>query len=155
MMQMSKILMIGLIVATSSWGAFTKSSIASEDSRQMVELPKMMQEHMLANMRDHLVALNEMLGELAVGNVDKAGEIAEKRLGMSSMSLHGAAHLGKFMPKEMGAIGTNMHRAASQFVIIAKNAELEPGKKSQRKIYKALQEITANCNACHQGYRIR
>ena len=96
-----------------------------------------------------------MLGELAVGNVDKAGEIAEKRLGMSSMSLHGAAHLGKFMPKEMGAIGTNMHRAASQFVIIAKNAELEPGKKSQRKIYKALQEITANCNACHQGYRIR
>lgn len=154
-MQMSKILMIGLIVATSSWGAFTKSSIASEDSRQMVELPKMMQEHMLANMRDHLVALNEMLGELAVGNVDKAGEIAEKRLGMSSMSLHGAAHLGKFMPKEMGAIGTNMHRAASQFVIIAKNAELEPGKKSQRKIYKALQEITANCNACHQGYRIR
>ena len=154
-MQMSKILMVGLILAISSGYAFTKSSIASEDSRQMVELPKMMQEHMLANMRDHLVALNEMLGELALGNVDKAGEIAEKRLGMSSMSLHGAAHLGKFMPKEMGAIGTNMHRAASRFVIIAKNAELEPGKTAQRKVYKALQEITANCNACHQGYRIR
>ncbi|MCP4937167.1 MAG: hypothetical protein GY927_23905 [bacterium] len=147
--------MIGLIFAISSWSAFPKSSIASQDNRQMVELPKMMQEHMLANMRDHLVALNEMLGELAQGDIDKASVIAEKRLGMSSMSLHGAAHLGKFMPKEMGVIGTNMHRAASQFVIIAKNAELEPSKKSQRKIYKALQEITANCNACHQGYRIR
>ena len=155
MMRMSKTLMIGLILAFSGLSASTKTSIASEDSRQMVELPKMMQVHMLANMRDHLVALNEMLGELALGNVDKAGEIAEKRLGMSSMSLHGAAHMGKFIPKEMGSIGTNMHRAASQFVIIAKNAELEPGKTSQRKVYKALQEITANCNACHQGYRIR
>jgi hypothetical protein len=115
----------------------------------------MMQDHMLANMRDHLRALDEILGELAEGNVDAASEIAEARLGMSSLSLHGAEHLAQFMPKEMGAIGTQMHRAASRFVIAAQNAEMNPGLEAQHKVYRALQEITENCNACHQGYRIR
>lgn len=128
---------------------------AAEDTRQLVELPPMMQSHMLANMRDHLVALNEILGELADGNVDAAAKIAEARLGMSSLSLHGAEHLGKFMPAEMGAIGTQMHRAASRFVIVAQDAEMNPGKDAQHKVYRALQGITENCNACHQAYRIR
>lgn len=154
-MPRSKIWLTALIVAIAGWNVLPGTGSANEDSRQMVKLPKMMQDHMLANMRDHLVALDEMLGELAEGNIDKASDIAEKRLGMSSMSLHGAAHLGKFMPKEMGQIGTQMHHAASRFVVIARNAELEPGTKSQHKVYKALQEITSYCNACHQGYRIR
>ena len=150
-----KILTAALVLAIAGWSQIPSVGSASKDARQMVKLPTMMQEHMLSNMRDHLVALDEILGELASGNTDKAGEIAEKRLGMSSLSLHGAAHMGKFMPKEMGMIGTQMHRAASRFVIVAKDAELEPGKESQRKVYKALQEVTSNCNACHQGYRIR
>lgn len=154
-MKLSNILMAGAVLALTSWSLVLHKATASEDTRQMVKLPAMMQEHMLANMRDHLVALDEMLGELAEGNIDKASEIAEARLGMSSMSLHGAAHMGKFMPKEMGQIGTQMHHAASRFVIVARDAELDPGKASQHKIYKALQEITQNCNACHQGYRIR
>ncbi len=128
---------------------------ASEDSRELVKLPPMMQEHMLANMRDHLVAMDEMLAALATGDIDTATKVAETRLGMSSMSLHGAEHMGPYMPKAMGAIGTQMHRAASQFVIVARDAELEPGLNAQRKVYKALQAITENCNACHQAYRIR
>lgn len=128
---------------------------AADDARQLVKLPAMMQEHMLANMRDHLAALDEMLAALADGKVDDAGAIAEKRLGMSSLSTHGAEHLGRFMPKEMGALGTQMHRAASRFVLVAQDAELNPGKSSQRQVYKALQAITESCNACHQAYKIR
>ena len=154
-MRISKILLLGAALIIAGGSITWQTGSAAEDSRQMVKLPPMMQDHMLANMRDHLVALDEMLGELSTGNVDKASEIAEKRLGMSSMGLHGAAHMGKFMPKEMGMIGTNMHRAASRFVVVARNAELEPGTDAQHKVYKALQEITTNCNACHQGYRIR
>ena len=128
---------------------------AAEDTREFVELPPMMQEHMLSNMRDHLAALNEILNELADGNVDAAAKIAEARLGMSSLSLHGAEHFAQFIPKGMGEIGTQMHRAASRFVIVAQDAELSPGRESQHKVYRALQEITENCNACHQSYRIR
>lgn len=128
---------------------------AAEDNRELVKLPPMMQEHMLANMRDHLVALNEIFAALAVGDTDQATQVAEARLGMSSMELHGAAHLGRYMPKEMGMIGTQLHRSASRFVIAAQDAELNPSKDAQREVYKALEEITANCNACHQGYRLR
>ena len=154
-MKLSGQILAAAMLFVIGWHLSAHSATANEDTRKMVKLPPMMQAHMLSNMRDHLAALNEMFDDLAQGNVDQAAEIAEKRLGMSSMSLHGAAHLGKFMPKEMGQIGTQMHRASSRFVIIARDAELEPGKASQRKVYKALADITANCNACHQGYRIR
>ncbi len=154
-MQKSGIAFVGLITIAVGLPLAVQSVKAVEDTRELVKLPQMMQAHMLANMRDHLVALDEILGQLAQGRTDKAAEIAEKRLGMSSLSLHGAEHLGKFMPKAMGQIGTQMHRAASRFVIAAQNAEFEPGKESQRKVYGALQKVTENCNACHQAYRIR
>ena len=37
------------------------TSAASTDKRELVELPEMMQQHMLSNMRDHLAAINEIL----------------------------------------------------------------------------------------------
>jgi len=147
---------LSITIAAGVWLATGFTSTASdEDTREFVELPPMMQAHMLANMRDHLVALDEILGELSDGNVDAAAAIAEKRLGMSSLSLHGAEHLAPYMPKAMRDIGTQMHRAASRFVVVAQDAELNPGKESQHKVYRALRNITRNCNACHQGYRIR
>jgi cytochrome c556 len=151
-MKISRVLIIGFFLSMVGLGL---ASHASEDDRELVKLPPMMQEHMLANMRDHLAAIEEILGELASGNVDEASAIAENRLGMSSLSLHGAKHLGKFMPEAMGAIGTQMHHAASRFSIVAQDAELNAGKTPQREVYKALQEITGNCNACHRAYRIR
>lgn len=128
---------------------------AGQDRRELVKLPPMMQEHMLANMRDHLAALDEILAQLAQGNADAASKIAENRLGMSSLSLHGADHLAPFLPEAMGEIGTRMHRAASRFVIVAQDAELGGDSQSRNKVYGALHEITQNCNACHQSYRIR
>ena len=154
-MKLFKSFLIGLMVVALGWSLDPNSATSAEDSRELVELPPMMQEHMLANMRDHLSTLNDMLGMLAEGNVDAAADIAEKKLGMSSLTLHGAEAFGKVMPKAMGAIGTQMHKASSRFVIVAQDAELNPGKASQRKVYRALQEITENCNACHQAYRLR
>ncbi len=154
-MRTFKSLFAGLLVAIAGCSLPPGSAGAGEDGRELVKLPPMMQEHMLANMRDHLVALNDLLAALAEGDVDNATAIAEKRLGMSSLSLHGAEQLSKFMPQGMAMLGTRMHHAASRFVIVARDAELDPGRESQRNVYKALQEITDNCNACHQTYRIR
>ena len=119
---------------------------SEEDKRQYVEMPKMMQEHQLANMRDHLMAINEILIEMGKGELDKAADIAETRLGMSSLSTHGASHMAKLIPKEMGAIGTSMHKAASRFALMAQEGEAIPA-------YKALQEITSACVACHAGFK--
>jgi hypothetical protein len=125
--------------------------VQADDGRQTVQLPDMMREHMLSNMRDHLLALEEITRYLANQQYDEAAEVAENRLGMSSMDLHGASHLGKFMPKEMGAIGTNMHRAASRFALAAQDAEIEGG---LHKAFSALSEVMQQCVACHAVYKV-
>ena len=123
-------------------------SVAGDDSRQLVELPEMMQKHMMANMRDHLKTINEILIHLSNNQMDKAANIAEQRIGMSSLGTHGAEHMGKFMPKGMRQAGTNMHKAASRFALQAEEGELLPA-------YKMLAEVTTTCVACHSAYRIK
>ena len=130
---------------------FLLNPVQADDGRQTVQLPDMMREHMLSNMRDHLLALEEITRYLANQQYDEAAEVAENRLGMSSMDLHGASHLGKFMPKEMGAIGTNMHRAASRFALAAQDAEIEGG---LNKAFSALSEVMQQCVACHAAYKV-
>lgn len=128
---------------------------AAEDGRELVSMPAPMQAHMLANMRDHLLALDGMLAALARGDVNEAGRIAESRIGMSSLDDHGASHMAPFMPEGMRAAGTAMHRAASRLVLAAQQADIEQSYAAQQKVFGALQEITAACNACHAGYRLR
>jgi hypothetical protein len=123
-------------------------AIADEDSRQLVDLPEMMQQHMMSNMRDHLVALNEILINMVNGDLDKAAEVAESRLGMSSLELHGASHMAKFMPEGMRQVGTSMHKAASRFALKAEEGEALAA-------YSTLSEVTSACVTCHSGYRIR
>lgn len=142
-------MLIRLIVAAII--LFLLNPAMADDGRQTVQLPDMMREHMLSNMRDHLLALEEITRYLANQQYDEAAEIAENRLGMSSMELHGASHLGKFMPREMGAIGTNMHRAASRFALAARDAELEGG---LSKAFSALSGVMQQCVACHSGYKV-
>ena len=127
----------------------------AEESRAMVRLPEPMQEHMLANMRDHLATLNDIFGDLAQGKFDAAAKLAEQRLGMSSLELHGASHMAPYMPKPMQDIGTSMHRAASRFAIMVQNAAVTQSFEAMKNVYGALHEVTATCAACHAGYRIR
>ncbi len=122
--------------------------IAVGDSRELVQLPEMMQDHMMANMRDHLVAINEILLSLGANEMDKAAEIAEQRLGMSSLDAHGASHMAEHMPVGMRELGENMHRAASRFALKAEEGE-------PLAAYGALSEVTTACVRCHSRYRIR
>lgn len=124
------------------------NALASNDSRIAVTLPQMMQQHMLANMRDHLAAINEILIYLGKDELEKAAEIAEYRLGMSSLESHGASHMAQFMPEGMRQAGTAMHKAASRFALKAQEGEVLSA-------YKALSDITSACVTCHAGYKIK
>lgn len=121
------------------------------DERSKVDFPSMMRDHMLGNMRDHLSALQEITAYLASAEYDQAADVAESRLGMSSMALHGAAHMAKIMPAEMAAIGTEMHRAASRFALSARDADIDGG---LAKAFGALSEVMQQCVACHSAYRV-
>jgi cytochrome c556 len=127
------------------------SAIAT-DARQKIEMPPMMQEHMLNNMRDHLRALQEIQAALAKSDFDKAADIAEQRIGMSSLDKHGAAHMAPYMPKPMQDIGTQMHRAPSRFSRTAQEAAV---KADMAPVLDDFSTLLKQCIACHDSYRLR
>jgi hypothetical protein len=128
-----------------------ESSNSESDARQLVEFPAKMRQHMLGNMRDHLTAISEIQQALSSGDFDKAADIAETRIGMSSLSAHGASHMAAFMPDKMQAIGTQMHRSASRFAVIAQESAVDGNVKSA---LAGLAKITQNCVACHAAFRV-
>lgn len=126
------------------------STLMAEDSRRKVDLPPMMQDHMKTNMRDHLLAIQQITDHLSKQQYEEASDVAENRLGMSSTGKHDAPKMGKLMPPEMRALGQAMHRSASQFARIAKDAELDGG---LEKAFGALSEVMQRCVSCHAVFR--
>lgn len=132
------LLVTGLILATAA---------AAADERVRVDMPAPMVSHMLGNMRDHITALNEIHTALATRDFERAAEVAEHRLGISSLAQHGADHMAAYMPKAMQAIGTDMHRSATRFARAAQERDLD-------KSLAELAAITRQCVACHAAYRV-
>lgn len=129
-----------------------EASKPAGDLRREVEFPPDLKEHTLANMRDHLLTLQRIQEALAKGSFDSAGQLAETRLGMSSLRLHGAHEVAKYMPQGMQDIGTAMHKSASRFALEAGNASATGDHKAP---FAALATLTAQCVACHAAYRLR
>jgi hypothetical protein len=150
---MARLPIVALLLLLAATGAGQAQQ--AQDTRQLVKLPAPLQAHMLGNMRDHLATLNAILGDVAAEKYGEAAKIAEARLGMSSLSLHGAAHLAPYMPKPMQDIGTSMHHAASRLVIVLQNAAVTPTAEAMRDINRALYAVTSACEACHASYRVR
>ena len=118
----------------------------------VVQFPAPLQDHMLANMRAHLTALADIQGHIATHHYDIAAEIAEQRLGMSSLKLHGAHEVAKYMPKGMQDAGSAMHHAASKFALTAQESAID---NDMGKSVAALATLTQACVACHAVYRVR
>jgi hypothetical protein len=123
----------------------------SGDSRQLVTFPEAMRLHTISSMRDHLLSLQEIDIALSKNDFDKASHIAEQRLGMSSLELHGAAHIAAYMPQGMQDIGTAMHHAASRFAVETQNASVS---NDVRPALAALGVVMQQCVACHAAYRL-
>ena len=130
----------------------TKKPLLAKDGRQLVSFPARLKEETLTNMRDHLLALQQIQAALAKQEYDLAADIAEQRLGMTSLNLHGAHEVAKYMPDGMKAAGSGMHRNASRFAVAAKDAAITGDLKP---VLEALSNVTAQCVACHAGYRLK
>ncbi len=128
--------------------ALLPATAQAADTRELVQLPDPMQEHLLQNMRNHLEVINRLLDMLGRESWDEAAFLAESELGMSSLDKHGAKHIAGFYPDPMQAIGTDMHRAASRFARTVSEGDLLAATR-------ALGEVTNACTRCHAAYRIR
>jgi len=78
----------------------TGEPMPAGDQCQLVSMPEQARELMQQYMLEHLSALTEILGYLAESNPDAAAEVAEIRMGKSSMGKHRATGMGpgRFMP---------------------------------------------------------
>lgn len=144
-------------------------AVSGPDARQRVDFPPAMRDHTLANMRDHLLALSEILATIAQGQYAQAGEIARARLGMESPSAAGcqggeAAGISRapqaadmdhrmagFMPEGMRGLGLEMHRAASLFADEAAKADASG---NAQPAMAALAQLSRQCAACHSAWRL-
>jgi hypothetical protein len=125
---------------------------AATAERELVSFPPRLKEDTLANMRDHLLAIQEITAYLAERKFDAAADTAETRLGMSSLQRHGAHEVAQYMPAGMREIGHGMHQAASRFATAAADAgatgEVGPA-------LRALSHMQASCVACHAAYQLK
>ena len=124
----------------------------AQDGRTLVHFPEAMRRHTLANMRDHLRALQEIQQALAGGEFAEAAKVAERRLGMSALEAHGAFERAEHMPEGMREIGSAMHRSASRFAIAAEDAAVTGDVEGA---LDALARVTSQCVACHDAYRVQ
>ena len=141
---MKRTVILTMIAATCSAPA-----AAADDARQLVTMPAPMSQHMLSNMRDHLLAVTEIQRALGAADYQRAADIAEQRIGLSSLESHGASHMAPFMPKPMQDIGTRMHKAASQFALVAQETGADG---NLSRAVGALSKVTEQCVACHAAY---
>ncbi len=133
-------------------GGHAEHGTAVPDARIAVDFPEPLRSHTLANMRDHLATMQQIQHALATGAYDNAANLAEQRLGLTSLALHGAHDVAKVMPEGMQAIGTVMHRSASQFAVEAANSGATG---DVRPALAALARVTGQCVACHAAYRMK
>jgi len=152
-MRMQKIMTVACCLAVTV--SFTVSAGKMEDTRIMVKLPSDIEKKMLVNMRDHIGALDDIIQAVQAGEYDEAQEVAESRLGWSSLVRRGDQEVANHWAKPMQKMADQMYRSASDFVIVAQNASVEDSKESYQKVLSALGEITAACRGCHQTYRVR
>jgi hypothetical protein len=125
---------------------------AAPDLREQVAFPPDLKEATLANMREHLQTIQAITSYLADRQFDAAADLAETRLGMTSLQRHDAHTVAQYMPEDMRQIGHGMHQAASRFAIIAKDAGVSGDTGAA---LRALADVQSSCLACHAGYRLR
>ena len=125
---------------------------AATDHRAPVSFPAELREHTFANMRDHLLALQEIQAALATGNYDQPSNVAEQRLGMTSLIAHGA--------HEVTQVRAQGHAGCGAQLSAQRQPPLDGGTRcgGERMTWPALAalaEVTATCVACHAAYRLQ
>ncbi|MCU7834211.1 MAG: hypothetical protein KZQ83_03070 [gamma proteobacterium symbiont of Taylorina sp.] len=130
--------------------ALSMPVIANAD-RQSAELPSHVSKHLMSTMRNNLESLAHITYLLADSKYAEAADMAENNLGMSSMEIHFKKFVGKYLPKGMRKISKQMHKAASDFALSARETEKDG---DVNRSFSALSQVMNQCVACHDLYRV-
>jgi hypothetical protein len=119
---------------------------AAPDGRQVIELTAEERDFVLAEMRGFLDSVQGILQGVVDGDM-KSVSAAALKSGMGTMQ-HAPRTLMTKMPMEFKMLGMDTHQ---KFGALADEAT---GIGDKQQVLKQLTVLLANCNACHQGYRL-
>lgn len=122
------------------------------DPRIEVKMPPELRIATLGNMRDHLLAIQQITAYLADKDFDQAADTAESRLGLSSMEHHGAHEIAPYLPAGMRELGHRMHAAASDLAVAARDAKIDG---DVGPTLRALATVQGSCVNCHAAFRFK
>jgi cytochrome c556 len=125
----------------------------AQDLRELVTMPPQVQESLLMNMQDHLVALDTIISHVASERFTEAARVADQRLRFSNPE--GEAAITDWFPPEMLGAKDALRAAAARFANAAKKADKARDYASMREVAWAISDITVACTGCHGHYRIR
>jgi len=133
--------------------AVSPMAARAQDTRELVTMPPNIQESLLMNMQDHLVALNTIISHVASERFTEAARIADQQLRF--INTEGESAITDWFPPEMLASKDALRAAATRFANAAKRADKARDYASMREVAWAISDITVACTGCHGHYRVR
>jgi hypothetical protein len=114
------------------------------DTRKPVPLLPMMANHQKANMRDHLVAVQEIVAAIGANDFDSI-EKASRRIGYSEQMNQMCTHMGAGAPgfTEQALL---FHHTADKICDAARERDM-------KKVLSALNETMTTCTSCHAAFK--
>lgn len=114
------------------------------DSRKPVKLNAMMAKHQLANMREHLNAVQEIIAAMSDRNFQGMKTASQKLATTPQMAMM-CEHMGQMTPG-FTQMGMALHTEADKLVVLA-------DKKDYNGFVKQLSVTTKTCTSCHAQFK--
>lgn len=112
------------------------------DTRISLGLSPAMKQHQLSNMRDHVLAIQTIVGLLAENKFEDASNIARDKLGLTPEM---QKMCGNFNNENFNKLGLAFHKSGDELAEALKSKNLQTG-------LRALQKTMNYCVECHATY---
>ncbi len=116
---------------------------AMQDSRISLNLPPMMKQHQLSNMRNHVDAVRRIIAAISTDNFDEASQIASNELGTSEEMLK---MCNRFKNEDFKQMGLAFHESGDQLAKVLKTRNVKES-------LHALDNTMSYCVSCHAVFR--
>jgi len=113
------------------------------DERTSLNLPAPMRAMQKRMMREHLAAVNDIVGLIADGRFDEASRIAHARLGLTPEMKQ---MCNRFENADFRAMGLEFHRRADELGEVLKT-------RNAKRSLAALHRVMNSCVQCHAAFR--
>ncbi|PCH83955.1 MAG: cytochrome C [Piscirickettsiaceae bacterium] len=113
------------------------------DTRISLNLPPMMKQHQLSNMRGHLDAIRNIIGSLSEEDFAAASNIASQQLGSTKKMM---AMCNSFDNEEFKTMGLAFHKSADRLAETLKEGNIKTS-------LRALKTTMNSCVSCHATFR--